>query len=272
MTTNINAANTAETNIKTAHQTTELIALNKIVPAGYQRGTKAAQVKKIIAKFNEAKLDALVVSLQSDGTYHIIDGAHRAEALRQMGHSHASARILTGLTYEQEAELFASQDEDTRRLSTLDLYKSGIIAQRDDCLHIEKILRDNGFQIGKGRDGKSISAVLTLQSILEEYGDKVLDETLCLIANTWSGLPKVTTRDYLMGIAEFVKRYGMRDFSERLKERYAVVCYEYAEVVRRRALLVNTPATIRRNFCRVLVEQYNKGLRSNQKAYLKWED
>jgi len=259
-------------NYKATNQKIETIALNKIVPAGYQRGTKAAQVRNIIKKFNEAKLDALLVSEQEDGTYHVIDGAHRTEALREMGYTHAVARVLMGMTYEQESELFASQDEDVRRLTWLDYYKAGLIGKNEKCLKIEKILGDNGFQVGKGKDFKNISAVQTLQSIINEYGEKVLDETLFLIANTWNGLSKVTTREFLIGIAEFVHRYGMADFSERMKDKYAVVCYEYTEVIKQRAFLVNSHNTIRRSFCRVLVEQYNKGLRVNQKSYLKWEE
>ena len=86
-----------ENSIKTTTQRMELIALNKIVPAGYQRGTKAAQVDNIIAKYNEAKLDALLVSEQKDGTYHVIDGAHRTDALRKMGYTHAMARVRIAL-------------------------------------------------------------------------------------------------------------------------------------------------------------------------------
>jgi hypothetical protein len=226
-------------NVKTTDQRIELIALNKIVPAGYQRGTKAAQVNNITAKFNEAKLDALLVSEQSDGTYHVIDGAHRTEALRDMGYTHAMARILTGLTFEREAELFARQNDDVRRLTGLDYYRAGVIAKDDSCIKIEKILGNNGFQIGKGRDFSNISAVQTIQTILNEYGDKVLDKTLFLIAGTWSGLPKTTTREFLIGVAEFVNRYGAVNFVERMKDKYAVVCYEYAEAVKRRAFLIN---------------------------------
>jgi hypothetical protein len=182
------------------------------------------------------------------------------------------ARVLTGLTYEQEAELFARQNEDVRILTGLDYYKAGVIAKDDNCLRIERILGGYGFQVGKGKDFKNISAVQTLHTILNEYGDKVLDETLCLIASTWSGLTKTTSREFLIGIAEFVHRYGMVNFADRLKDKYAVICYEYTEAVKRRAFLINTHNTIRRCFCRVLVEQYNKGLRSTQKAYLQWEE
>ena len=265
-------SNTNPTKVKVTSQRIELIALNKIVPAGYQRTTKDAQVNNIITKFNEAKLDALLVSEQVNGTFHVIDGAHRTEALRIMGFTHAMARVLTGLSYEEEAFLFASQNDDVRRLTGLDYYRAGVIAKDDTCLKIEKTLAENGFQVGKGKDFKNISAVQTLQTIVKDYGDKVLDDTLCLIAGTWSGLPKATSREFLVGIAEFVNRYGMARFSERLKDKYAVICYEYAEAVKNSAFLVNTHNTIRRNFCRVLVTQYNKGLRSNQKAYLKWED
>lgn len=259
-------------NTKTTNQRVELIALSKIVPAGYQRGTNAKQVRNIAAKFDEAKLDAILVSEQRNGTFHVIDGAHRTEALRALGYTHTLARILIGLTYEQEAHLFARQYEDVRKLTGLDYYKAGVIAKDDLCMRIENILGDYGFQVGKGKDDRSISAIGTLQTILREYGDIVLRETLFLIANTWNGLPKTTSREVLIGIAEFVHRYGMVDFIGRMKDKYAVVCYEYAESVRRRAFLVNTHNTIRRNFCRVLVDQYNKGLRSNQKAYLKWEE
>jgi hypothetical protein len=261
-------------NTKASNQRIELIELSKIVPAGYQRSTQDKQVNSIIAKYNEAKLDALLVSEQSNGTFHVIDGAHRTEALREMGYTHAMARILTGLTYEQEADLFARQGEDVRTLTGLDFYKAGIMAKNEVCLKLDKILSDNGFQVGKdkGKSFKSISAVQTLQNIINEYGEKVLDETLRLIASTWNGLRKSTSREFLIGIAEFVHRYGMGMFAERMQDKYAVVCYEYTEAVKRGAFLINTHNTIRRNFCRVLVEQYNKGLRSNQKAYLKWEE
>jgi len=260
------------TNFKAVTSRIELIALNKIVPAGYQRGTKAQQVNNIIAKFSEDKLNPLLVSVQENGTFHVIDGAHRTEALRKMGHTHALAKVLSGLTYEQEAILFAEQNVDVRGISGLDYYKAGVIGKDSVCLRIEKILADNGFQIGKGRDFKNISAVQTLQTILLEYGDRVLDETLCLIANTWNGMSKTTTREFLIGVAEFVYRYGMANFAERMKDKYAVVYYEYTEVMRQRAFVTaNTHNTIRRYFCRTLVENYNKGLRSNSKAYLKWE-
>ncbi|GHV33158.1 hypothetical protein FACS18949_06350 [Clostridia bacterium] len=258
---------------KTTTQRIELIALKDIVPAGYQRGTKSEQVANIIKKFNEAKLDALLVSEQSDGkTYHVIDGAHRTEALRKLGYTHAIARVLTGLTYEQEAELFAAQGDDVRKLTGMDYYKASVIAKDPNCLRLEKVLSENGFQIGKGKDFKSIDAIGTLQTILKDYGDKVLGETLWLISSTWYGLPKATSREFLIGIAEFVNRYGIANFSERMHERFAAVCYEYAESVRNSVYSSYTHTKIRRNFCRVLVAQYNKGLRVNQKAYLNWEE
>jgi hypothetical protein len=270
MSNTLSTANTA--NIKATSQKIELIALDKIVPAGYQRGTNASQVKNIVSNYNEAKLDAILVSEQKNGLYHVIDGGHRTEALRQMEYTHAMARVLTGLTYEQEAELFARQNDNVRKLTWLDYYKAGVIAKDELYLEIEKILADNGFQIGQGKENKCIRAVQTVQIIYTEYGGKVLDDTLCLIANTWIGLPKATSREFLIGVAEFVHRYGMADFAERMKDKYAVVCYEYTEVVKNSAFIANTHNTIRRNFCRVLVMQYNKGLRVNQKSYLRWEE
>ncbi|GHV17369.1 hypothetical protein FACS189425_03470 [Clostridia bacterium] len=257
------------TNTKSTTQHSEFIALADCTPTNYQCTTKDAHVTDISNNFDEAKLGTLTVSLR-DGKYHIIDGLHRSKALKTLGYTHALAIVLTGLTYEQEAELFRRLNKDKREVSTFDDFHAGLEAKDEMCVKINDIIKANGFQISKGSGFSNIQSIKALCGIVEYYGYKVLDDTLCLLANTWSGIPKASDYEFLIGTAEFVSRYGMREFAERMKDKYAVICFEYSEAMRFRGSVGS--ATSRHKFCRILVEQYNKGYAHNNKKRLVWEE
>jgi len=258
-------------NAKLTNQRIQPIRLTDISPSLYQRSTNPRQISNIVNFFDDAKVGLLTVS-ERDGKYHLIDGAHRSVAMRQLGFTHAMCLVLTGLTIEDEADYFRRQNENLRRLEPLDLYKAGLIAKNDVCLRIDEIVKMNGFQIGRSKDFRTISCVQAVMTIISEYGDNVLDDTLCLIANTWYGIEKATQREFLIGVAEFVKRYGMCEFAERMKDKMAAVWYEYCEEQRysSRSLIGNSSS--RRKFCKALVRNYNRGLRCTSKKYLQWED
>jgi len=253
---------------KLTKQQIKLIALSDMEPeSGYQRATSLAQVESIAGKFDETKLGTLTVSYR-DGKFHLVDGAHRSQALRKLGYSHAPCIVLTGLTFEQEAEYFRSQNADKRMIKPMEFFNAGLVSGDEQCVKIYRIMRSNGFNVGYGnKDFFKIAAVQTLFTIADEYGYETLDETLCLLASTWSEYPKASQAEYLLGVAEFVKHYGMADFAERLKDKFLVISYEYAEAVRVRC----SSTSSRKKFCRILTEHYNKGFSSNSKKRLKWE-
>jgi hypothetical protein len=150
-------------------------------------------------------------------------------------------------------------------LKPLDLFKAGIIAGDVKCLKIEEIVKANSFTIGFSyKEFKQIGAIQALFSIVDDYGFEVLDDTLCIIANTWAGIGRATSGDCLLGVAEFVHRYGVLDFDKRLSDSFQAIWYEYRENTRR------GKANARKCFCKVLVDFYNKGL-GRGKNRLKWE-
>ena len=270
MTTNqIISNNSLCANAKTTNQRIELVALSDMVTeSGYQRPTNPKQVAKIAREFNESKLGVLIVS-HRDGKFHVIDGSHRAKALRELGLTHALCQV-TSMTYEQESDFFMNQNENKRNLNPADTFNAGIEAKNKMCLNINAIVKANGFNIGRSKiDFKQISAIHALFTIVKDYSYDVLDDTLCLIASTWAGIPKASHSEFLLGVAEFVSQYGMVEFVDRMRDKFAVVYFEYCKAMRQG---FHGSTKSRKKFCRVLVEQYNKGLRSNQKAYLKWED
>ena len=255
---------------KATSQRIEFIALADILPGEYQRTTNPTQVANIVKMFDEAKLGTLTVS-QRGGKYYLIDGAHRSKALRNLGYTHTLCVVLSGLTYEQEADYFRKQNQDKRLLTPLDLFKAGLAACDERCVKIRKVVRANGFDIGKGnKDFYKIAAIHTLYTISEDYGYDVLDSTLFLVARAWAGIAKATHSESLLGVAEFVNRYGIGDFVERLSNKFFIVWYDYSEAMRVHGSIGT--ATSRHKFCRVLVQHYNKGINANSKKRLKWED
>jgi len=255
--------------MKTPNQHIRLIALNKCVPAKYQRITSDQQVEEIISRFDEARLGVLTVSLR-DGNIHIVDGLHRSLVLKELGYTHAYAVVLTGMTYEQEAAYFRRQNENRRNIVTFDDFKAGIEAKDETCLRIDAIVRANGFQIGRGNSFYQIASIQALFTIVKDFGYETLSDTLSLLAKTWSSIAKASQCECLLGVAEFVHRYGMAEFAERMKSEFAVVIYEYTEAMRMHGSVGSS--TSRKRFCRALVFHYNKGLRSNNKRRLVWED
>lgn len=253
---------------KTTNQQFAYITLAKIEPSNYQRTTNHSQVKNIIKYFDEAKLRTLTVSLR-DGKYHIIDGAHRLSALRALNYTHTLCEVLSGLTLEDEADYFRRQGQDKRALKPLDLFKAGIIADDEKCIKISEILKANGFEIGfSNKYFHQIGAINTLFTIAEDYGFEVLDDALFLLQNTWAGIAKASCGESLLGVAEFIRHFGMADFDKRLVGSFHIIWYEYKENLREARYSPNA----RKIFCRVLVDHYNKGLGSKSRKRLKWEE
>jgi hypothetical protein len=261
--------NTME-NAKKTNQLYDLVALADMEPCEYQRATNAPQVAGMVENFDEAKLGILTVS-ERNGKYGVIDGAHRARALRLLGYTHAPCLVLSGLTYQQEADYYRRQNQDKRLLSPGDLFKGGMAAGDEHCIRINSIVRANGFRLGSGcRNFYELASVRTLQTIAEDYGYDVLDSELRLIANTWAGIPKASQRECLLGVAEFVSRYGTANFAARMQDKFGVIWYSYSEAMRARGT-TGTSAS-RKKLCRIMVEHYNKGIAKNSKKRLVWEE
>ena len=258
-------------NNKMTSQTIRLLPVGELLVGGYQRQTNTAQVEKIAARFDEAKLGLPIVS-ERDGQYHLLDGAHRAAALRKLGYTHAMCIVLKGLTYADEADYFRTQNQNTRPLTRYNLFKAGLESSDELCVQIDRITRANDFMVGMANKSyNNISAIYALMTICTVYGCDTLDMTLKLLRDTWEGINNVTRREFLVGTAEFVHRYGAAQFAERMRFRsIAEIWQDYLAESSHSNRTSSDPA-MRRAFCRVLVRHYNKGLSSNSKKRLVME-
>ncbi len=257
---------------KATSQTIFELPIGALQVGGYQRPTNTAQVDKIVAHFDEAKLGLPIVSERS-GQYHLLDGAHRVAALRRLGYTHAKCLVLTGLSYQDEAEYFRTQNQNSRPLTIYNQFKAGLEAGDEQCVQIDRITRANGFTVGmSNRSFNSISAIHALTTVCTVYGYDTLDKTLGVLRATWEGINNVIRREFLVGTAEFVHQFGISQFPERMRFRsIAEIWQDYLAESSHFNCKSSDPA-MRKAFCRVLVRHYNRGLNANSKKRLTMEE
>ena len=114
----------------------------------YQRTVKQRRVDEIVREWNDRKLTPVVVSFR-DGKFNVVDGQNRIAAMRQMaggGDVIVPCMIYTGMTYEQEAELYAKLDKGKRPLTPRQHTKALIESGSDaSVMEIKRLVEDVGF-------------------------------------------------------------------------------------------------------------------------------
>lgn len=157
------------------------ISLMQVSPLG-QRALNHARVDKLIATWDMEQIGTPTVSLR-DGIYWVIDGQHRIEALRELGHSERQIQCwcYEGLSEAQEADEFLKLN-DTLTVSGFQKYKIALQAGRDEESDIDRIVRAVGLHVSlQGTEG-AIRAVGTLRRV---YHRGVLARTLRIIEGAY---------------------------------------------------------------------------------------
>jgi len=177
----------------------------------YQRVINHKRVQDIVKKFNVHKLGTIKVSFR-DGKYHVYDGQHRLMILKIINNSKecmVPCEVHYGLTYEDEARLFAEQYEGATRVDII--YQMGALVEAKDekitdIKHaVEKVGLELSFSKSKG-DNKII-AVSKIKKIYDELHEDGLTKILTLIKGSWEGISSSLDKHILGGMHLFVKVY-----------------------------------------------------------------
>ena len=234
-------------------------------------------VAGIVRHFDPAKLGVLVVSHRADGTYSVLDGQHRLAALRRLGYTSANCIVLEGMSIREEADYFRRQNENKQTLRIADTFNASVWAEDEESMQIKRLMDKYNFRHGKSGQPMCICAIGALQQIIRQFGTEALELTLASIAATWPRDTTILRREMLAGLGEFWKRYAhvvtVPQFEARMQLKIPMDLYQE---VRRRTQGKATPGTafsksIRFTTCAVLVDAYNKGLRTGSKNRLKLE-
>lgn len=112
------------------------------------------------------KLGFPLLSKRADGTYRVIDGMHRIEALKEagFGDSLVQCEVIVDLTLEQEAAMFLSRNN---RLAVGIFDKFRIRLTKGDLVacDIDRIVRAQGLRIARSGEDGSVSAVAALEKV-----------------------------------------------------------------------------------------------------------
>lgn len=156
------------------------IAKMKVSTFG-QRELNQARVDKLAAHFDLEQMGNPTVNLR-DGTYWIIDGQHRVEALRQLHFDDYDLQcwVYEGLSEEEEAAQFLKLN-DTLIVDAYAKFKVGVNAGLPDETEINRIVAAAGCVVTRDKLPGAIRAVGTLRRVYERSGAETLTATLRVI-------------------------------------------------------------------------------------------
>ena len=240
----------------------------------YQRTVDEKAVRKLAENWNPRYLDPVTVSYR-DGKYNVIDGQHRVAAIRRMKESgklkfDTDVKVLcivhTGLTYQEEAELFYRLDQCRKKLSSAQsvnaLLQSGADPEIND---IHGMLKKRGIQWSLDNSAAGDYKIRATRATIYAYrllGRDAFSRMLVLLLETWRGDPASLSAMMLSGMALFLKTYETRINDRTFSSRLSGVAPE--EIIKK----AKTDLSVSRNdlrCARSLLVQYNKCVRGGSR-------
>ena len=130
---------------------------------------------------------------------------------------------MRSLSYQEEAELFASQYENSRKVPFRYELNAEFCAEDPNFVAFRKITEKVGLILDmEGKVGRyTIGALAKAWSIYQKNGPELYEKVLRLIVKTWNGESWSLQSSILGGVATFVKKYP--NFSEKRFIKYLSV-------------------------------------------------
>jgi len=187
--------------------TYEMLEVAELKVGEYQRKIDIRKTRAIAAEFDPRRLGVIQVSRRNGNNY-VFDGQHRVFVLKLLKIPMVMCEVHHGMSYEDEARLFAEQDEGTTAVSVHTKFNALVEAGDEKSVELKNIVENSGFTIvGNSHTDYGISALNTLIKIYNNSGPKRLKTVLHLIGKTWDGSPRSTNSKLLNGVDCFYGHY-----------------------------------------------------------------
>jgi len=145
----------------------------------YQRLiTRINEITDIVKVYNPVKVDIKKVSIrQVDGVWYLflLDGRHTKVVETLMGHKAMWCQVYWGLTLEEEALMFATQNEGKTTIKGYDLLKAEYTAKVDRAVAIMNSLKKNKSSVKDSDNVRNINSVQLLYRAEKLYGAESID-------------------------------------------------------------------------------------------------
>lgn len=179
-----------------------------------QRPLDRLKVERIKRRYDPAGLGVVEAWEREPGHLILVDGQHRIQAARDVGHpEYVTCNVHIGITRQDAAELFLLLNA-TNSPKPVDQFLVGLTAGRRTEVEISKVVLDTGYQITRQPTTQGINAVESLRKIFHggkrvsdtEYPD-ALRQTLQLCTDAWKRQEPVSG-DVLLGVGYFMLRFA----------------------------------------------------------------
>lgn len=246
------------------------IARMKVNPLA-QREINQARVDHLAVAFDPEQIGTPTVN-ERDGSFFVIDGQHRIEAMRQMGWEDQSVQCwcYSGLSEEDEAERFLKLN-DTLTVNPFPKFRAAVTAGRERETEIDRIVRAQGLVVSKDSIPGAIHAVGTLGRVYDRSGSVVLGRTLRLIRDAYgdSGLEAAV----IDGLGLLCQRYN-GDLEDTVAVQKLASANGGVNGLLGRATELRLNTGNQKNHCvaAAAVEFINRGRGGNKKLRSWWKD
>lgn len=234
----------------------------------YQREIDNRKVAKIVSNFDPHKFGIIKVS-ERDGDYYVFDGQHRVTAIKLVNGGAdcvVDCEIHTGLSYKEEARLFAEQYDGATTVDTVYRFRALYEAEDKDVVTMINMIEEAGLYPGFNK-AKKDGAVLCFSTIIRlirkvklEKMEKVFD----IITQAWGGTSTSLDKEIIAGVAEFVRVYDKSVDTDILIRKLSKVD---PVVIKRRGQSDLSTKNLDIKYAKIILSIYNERLRKGKLDY-----
>ena len=178
----------------------------------YQR-ILSANVKKLMAEWDESKCTFLLVSYRDD-VFYVVDGQHRLAVAKGKGIVDLPCIILTGLTREQEALVFARQNRNVTKLNPFDTYKANIACGNKEIpevftdMEISRICKKYNIEVKKvywvQNNPKTLRSLSRARQIVSGNGSSCFEWILNTVTSSkWNMCSEAYTKHIMIMLRNY---------------------------------------------------------------------
>lgn len=192
--------------------TFDWIELKKLkIDDSYQRDTQSLRsqinISKIVENFSWDKFSPISVSENTDGTFNIIDGQHRVEAIRQLGDiDKVPCWVIPGCACQKQAEAFIGINKNRVLITPYAKYKAEILAGDPLANQVNDFCSEHNIIIPKntyvGQEPNITNALGTIRSFLKKGRREDLIFAIEIIRQAFPFKPGQLKADIIFTLAE----------------------------------------------------------------------
>lgn len=228
-----------------------------------ERELDLKRAQAIADGWHAALVGTLLLSVKPNGKLWILDGMHRWKAAQLSGRGKQTAECHTfsGLSIQQEAELFQGRNN-TKRLSPVDLFRAAVIKEDPEAVEVNAAIEKAGWKVGSHGE-RSFAAIAAIMRIYrnthgEVPGPVAVARALHTSAAAWTVCREASSAIIIEGLGLLHLQYGDALKDDDLIKRLAKIGTPGTMVGRARAYAEIRSRTKAMAFALVTLDLYNK--------------